>query len=165
MATISYVCIWQLVNYLNTVCLSKKKKLFKHWWWWQVIQENSSSEIEQVKLPFLVYVSREKKPSHPHHFKAGALNVLVRFFLSLVLWKAFSRDITQVWYSTYWIWNSVNSTLYEVFAKILILPLIHLTKTETNVTQISGVLLNEAREYSDQSEAALQICNKLFDCL
>ncbi|KAG4983757.1 hypothetical protein AAZX31_10G179000 [Glycine max] len=44
----------------------------------EVIQENSSSEIEQVKLPFLVYVSREKKPSHPHHFKAGALNVLYR---------------------------------------------------------------------------------------
>ncbi|XP_014510828.1 cellulose synthase-like protein G2 [Vigna radiata var. radiata] len=44
----------------------------------EVIQENSSSEIEQVKLPFLVYVSREKKPSHPHHFKAGALNSLYR---------------------------------------------------------------------------------------
>lgn len=44
----------------------------------EVIQENSSGEIEQVKLPLLVYVSREKKPSHPHHFKAGALNVLYR---------------------------------------------------------------------------------------
>ncbi|KAM3393809.1 cellulose synthase-like protein G2 isoform X1 [Capsicum galapagoense] len=30
------------------------------------------------KIPSLVYVSREKKPSHPHHFKAGALNVLLR---------------------------------------------------------------------------------------
>jgi hypothetical protein len=46
--------------------------------WWQVIQENSSGEIEQVKLPLLVYVSREKRPSHLHHFKAGALNALVR---------------------------------------------------------------------------------------
>ena len=53
--------------------------------WWQVIQENSSGEIEQVKLPLLVYVSREKKPSHPHHFKAGALNVLVRFSISISL--------------------------------------------------------------------------------
>lgn len=44
----------------------------------EVIQENSSGEIEQVKLPLLVYVSREKKASHPHHFKAGALNVLYR---------------------------------------------------------------------------------------
>ncbi|KAJ1383934.1 Nucleotide-diphospho-sugar transferase [Sesbania bispinosa] len=42
----------------------------------EVIQENSSSEIEQAQLPFLVYVSREKRPSHPHHFKAGALNAL-----------------------------------------------------------------------------------------
>nr|KYP60780.1 Cellulose synthase-like protein G2 [Cajanus cajan] len=44
----------------------------------EVIQENNSSEIEQLTLPFLAYVSREKKPSHPHHFKAGALNVLYR---------------------------------------------------------------------------------------
>ncbi|XP_061356803.1 cellulose synthase-like protein G2 [Gastrolobium bilobum] len=44
----------------------------------EVVQENTSSEIEQVKLPLLVYVSREKKPSHPHHFKAGALNALYR---------------------------------------------------------------------------------------
>ncbi|CBI23575.3 unnamed protein product, partial [Vitis vinifera] len=29
-------------------------------------------------MPILVYVSREKRPSHPHHFKAGALNVLLR---------------------------------------------------------------------------------------
>ncbi|XP_004495306.1 cellulose synthase-like protein E1 [Cicer arietinum] len=44
----------------------------------EVIEENGSGEIEQVKLPLLVYVSREKKPSHPHHFKAGALNALYR---------------------------------------------------------------------------------------
>ncbi|KAI3469709.1 hypothetical protein Pfo_026372 [Paulownia fortunei] len=29
-------------------------------------------------MPILVYVAREKRPSHPHHFKAGALNVLIR---------------------------------------------------------------------------------------
>ncbi|KAJ6356191.1 hypothetical protein OIU78_004323 [Salix suchowensis] len=34
--------------------------------------------IKQVKMPLLVYVSREKRPSHSHHFKAGALNVLLR---------------------------------------------------------------------------------------
>ncbi|KAK7278504.1 hypothetical protein RJT34_23534 [Clitoria ternatea] len=44
----------------------------------EVIHENSSGEIEQVELPSLVYVSREKKPSYPHHFKAGALNALYR---------------------------------------------------------------------------------------
>ncbi|XLU71388.1 hypothetical protein S245_030441 [Arachis hypogaea] len=44
----------------------------------EVIQEDSRDEIEPVNLPSLVYVSREKKPSHPHHFKAGALNALYR---------------------------------------------------------------------------------------
>ncbi|CAK9172317.1 unnamed protein product [Ilex paraguariensis] len=29
-------------------------------------------------LPHLVYISREKLPKHPHHFKAGAMNVLIR---------------------------------------------------------------------------------------
>ncbi|CAB4304641.1 unnamed protein product [Prunus armeniaca] len=29
-------------------------------------------------LPHLVYISREKRPKHPHHSKAGAMNVLTR---------------------------------------------------------------------------------------
>ncbi|RVX22238.1 Cellulose synthase-like protein G2 [Vitis vinifera] len=33
---------------------------------------------EEAEMPILVYVSREKTYSHPHHFKAGALNVLLR---------------------------------------------------------------------------------------
>ncbi|KAK7319743.1 hypothetical protein RJT34_04468 [Clitoria ternatea] len=44
----------------------------------EVMQENINNEVDNVKMPHLVYVSREKKPSHPHHFKAGALNVLLR---------------------------------------------------------------------------------------
>ncbi|KAL4567378.1 hypothetical protein LXL04_022961 [Taraxacum kok-saghyz] len=32
----------------------------------------------QREMPLLVYVSREKRPSHPHHFKAGSLNALLR---------------------------------------------------------------------------------------
>lgn len=43
----------------------------------EVMQENNI-DVDNVKLPLLVYVSREKKPSHPHHFKAGSLNVLLR---------------------------------------------------------------------------------------
>lgn len=46
-----------------------------------MIQDNSNEEApkdEANKMPLLVYVSREKRPSHPHHFKAGALNVLLR---------------------------------------------------------------------------------------
>lgn len=34
--------------------------------------------LEHVEMPHLVYVAREKKPSYPHHFKAGAINVLLR---------------------------------------------------------------------------------------
>ncbi|KAL9352973.1 hypothetical protein Peur_055653 [Populus x canadensis] len=47
----------------------------------EVIQDNSNEEApkdEANEMPLLVYVSREKRPSHPHHFKAGALNVLLR---------------------------------------------------------------------------------------
>ncbi|XP_044486351.1 cellulose synthase-like protein G2 [Mangifera indica] len=33
---------------------------------------------EQAKMPRLVYVSRERRPSFPHRFKAGALNTLLR---------------------------------------------------------------------------------------
>ncbi|KAJ0034372.1 hypothetical protein Pint_24639 [Pistacia integerrima] len=44
----------------------------------EVINEKGNEATEQVKMPLLVYVSREKRPSHAHHFKAGALNVLLR---------------------------------------------------------------------------------------
>ncbi|KAJ8641979.1 hypothetical protein MRB53_018673 [Persea americana] len=33
---------------------------------------------DHCKMPKLIYVSREKRPFHPHNFKAGALNVLLR---------------------------------------------------------------------------------------
>uniref|UniRef100_A0A5B6ZN97 Cellulose synthase-like protein H1 n=1 Tax=Davidia involucrata TaxID=16924 RepID=A0A5B6ZN97_DAVIN len=42
----------------------------------KVIWENK--EAESSGLPHLVYISREKRPKHPHHFKAGAMNVLTR---------------------------------------------------------------------------------------
>ncbi|CAJ1939154.1 unnamed protein product [Sphenostylis stenocarpa] len=44
----------------------------------EVIQESIIDDVDNVKMPLLVYVAREKKCSHPHHFKAGALNVLLR---------------------------------------------------------------------------------------
>ncbi|XP_051125361.1 cellulose synthase-like protein G3 [Andrographis paniculata] len=37
-----------------------------------------SPDSNQKGMPLLVYVAREKRPSHPHHFKAGAINVLLR---------------------------------------------------------------------------------------
>lgn len=36
------------------------------------------SNGEEDEMPWLFYVGREKRPSHHHHFKAGALNVLLR---------------------------------------------------------------------------------------
>ncbi|XP_065863130.1 cellulose synthase-like protein G2 [Euphorbia lathyris] len=41
----------------------------------EVIEGKSDNEVD---MPLLVYVSREKSSSTPHHFKAGALNVLLR---------------------------------------------------------------------------------------
>ncbi|XP_024019956.1 cellulose synthase-like protein G2 isoform X2 [Morus notabilis] len=40
------------------------------------VMRDSSNDTMHVRIPLLVYVSREKRPSYPHHFKAGALNVL-----------------------------------------------------------------------------------------
>ncbi|KAI8005268.1 Cellulose synthase-like protein G1 [Camellia lanceoleosa] len=47
----------------------------------EVIHDNTEDGVKnnyQTKMPLLVYVSREKRPSHPHRFKAGALNALLR---------------------------------------------------------------------------------------
>ncbi|KAM7503654.1 hypothetical protein LguiB_002558 [Lonicera macranthoides] len=33
---------------------------------------------KEVDVPSVVYISREKCPKHPHHFKAGAMNALTR---------------------------------------------------------------------------------------
>jgi len=41
------------------------------------MQETIIDDADNVKIPLFVYVSREEKPSHPHYFKAGALNVLL----------------------------------------------------------------------------------------
>ncbi|KAA8516928.1 hypothetical protein F0562_017254 [Nyssa sinensis] len=41
----------------------------------KVISENR--EAQTKGLPHLVYRSREKRPKHPHYFKAGAMNVLL----------------------------------------------------------------------------------------
>ncbi|KAH7522152.1 hypothetical protein FEM48_Zijuj07G0108000 [Ziziphus jujuba var. spinosa] len=40
--------------------------------------DSKAQVLEQPILPLLVYVSREKRPSQPQHFKAGALNALLR---------------------------------------------------------------------------------------
>ncbi|XP_019423863.1 PREDICTED: cellulose synthase-like protein G1 isoform X2 [Lupinus angustifolius] len=45
----------------------------------EVIQEDNNDDVDNVKMPLLVYVSREKRTTHHHHFKAGALNVLLQW--------------------------------------------------------------------------------------
>ncbi|THU68524.1 hypothetical protein C4D60_Mb08t04790 [Musa balbisiana] len=45
----------------------------------QVLLDTSKdTDIMGNALPNVIYVSREKRPTSPHHFKAGALNVLTR---------------------------------------------------------------------------------------
>ncbi|KAL3506070.1 hypothetical protein ACH5RR_031452 [Cinchona calisaya] len=41
-------------------------------------KDSGNSDPGKSEIPRVVYVSREKRPSHPHNFKAGALNVLLR---------------------------------------------------------------------------------------
>lgn len=40
-------------------------------------EHNKWDSEKDEEMPLLVYVAREKRPSHKHNFKAGALNVLV----------------------------------------------------------------------------------------
>ncbi|XP_061970026.1 cellulose synthase-like protein B4 isoform X2 [Populus nigra] len=40
----------------------------------KVVWENKAGISDE--LPHLIYISREKRPKHPHHYKAGAMNVL-----------------------------------------------------------------------------------------
>ncbi|KAK6138733.1 hypothetical protein DH2020_027526 [Rehmannia glutinosa] len=44
----------------------------------EVMNDSDAKDSDKEEMPVLVYVAREKRPSHPHHFKAGALNVLIR---------------------------------------------------------------------------------------
>ncbi|CAM0879745.1 unnamed protein product [Alopecurus aequalis] len=41
-------------------------------------EHDGSDREDEDAMPLLVYVSREKRAAWPHHFKAGALNVLLR---------------------------------------------------------------------------------------
>lgn len=43
-----------------------------------LLEKGEDRDIQGNDLPGLIYVSREKRPGIPHHYKAGALNVLLR---------------------------------------------------------------------------------------
>ena len=42
-----------------------------------MLESGKDMDITGHTMPNFVYVSRGKSPASPHHFKAGALNVLV----------------------------------------------------------------------------------------
>ncbi|RID66854.1 hypothetical protein BRARA_D01968 [Brassica rapa] len=44
----------------------------------KVVWENKGGVGDEKELPHFVYVSREKRPNYLHHYKAGAMNFLVR---------------------------------------------------------------------------------------
>ncbi|RAL54529.1 hypothetical protein DM860_001657 [Cuscuta australis] len=44
----------------------------------EVMRDENEDSSGLREMPLLVYVAREKRPGHPHHFKGGALNVLFR---------------------------------------------------------------------------------------
>ncbi|KAF6163725.1 hypothetical protein GIB67_036185 [Kingdonia uniflora] len=41
-------------------------------------RDSNAVDADGCALPTLVYLSREKRPNHPHNFKAGAMNALLR---------------------------------------------------------------------------------------
>ncbi|KAG2390739.1 Cellulose synthase-like protein [Vigna angularis] len=41
-------------------------------------RDRNSVDEDGFELPTVVYMAREKRPNHPHHFKAGAVNALIR---------------------------------------------------------------------------------------
>ncbi|CAI9117357.1 OLC1v1018734C1 [Oldenlandia corymbosa var. corymbosa] len=43
-----------------------------------LLESNKDKDVTGHPMPNLVYVSREKRRTSPHHFKAGALNTLIR---------------------------------------------------------------------------------------
>ncbi|CAH2065651.1 unnamed protein product [Thlaspi arvense] len=44
----------------------------------KVLWENKDGVGDEKEVPHLVYISREKRPNYFHHYKAGAMNFLVR---------------------------------------------------------------------------------------
>jgi cellulose synthase/poly-beta-1,6-N-acetylglucosamine synthase-like glycosyltransferase len=65
-------------------CLDEEREIFKRWSDDFTRQDHPTiievllDSTKYMNMPNLVYVSREKCSAVPHHFKAGALNVLLR---------------------------------------------------------------------------------------
>ncbi|XP_057440990.1 cellulose synthase-like protein E6 [Lotus japonicus] len=41
-------------------------------------KDTNAVDEDGIQLPTMVYIAREKRPNYPHHFKAGAMNALIR---------------------------------------------------------------------------------------
>ncbi|KAL7210020.1 hypothetical protein ACSBR1_031569 [Camellia fascicularis] len=64
----------------------------------EVIHDNGKDGEDnngQTKLPLVVYVSREKRPSQPHNFKAGALNALISQSLAFVQYPQIFYNVSK----------------------------------------------------------------------
>ncbi|XP_028771555.1 cellulose synthase-like protein E6 isoform X1 [Neltuma alba] len=46
-------------------------------------RDTNAIDDDGFQLPTLVYMAREKRPNFPHHFKAGAMNALIRVSLEI----------------------------------------------------------------------------------
>ena len=61
------------------------KKIYSINAWRTISTKGDGVGDDEEEIPALVYVAREKRRAWPHHFKAGALNALVRACLRLFL--------------------------------------------------------------------------------
>lgn len=76
----------------------------------KVIHENKEGVSDGV--PHLIYISREKRPKHPHNYKAGAMNVLViNFSISLISSIVVASIVSPFW-------SKVSNYLYYVQTRI-----------------------------------------------
>lgn len=88
-------------------------------------------------MPLLVYVSREKRPSYPHHFKAGALNALVCSVVPVL------QSLCCVKISYYHIYIYINRPLHAFFFPPHLLTLeMFWFRQSTLQLRVSGIMSN-----------------------
>nr|GMD37838.1 cellulose synthase-like protein H1 [Ipomoea batatas] len=75
----------------------------------KVIWENKGSVDNGDGVPHLVYISREKRPKHPHHYKAGALNVLIPIFRNSL---EAAKEVASCGYESGTAWGEEVGLLY-----------------------------------------------------
>ncbi|KDP39304.1 hypothetical protein JCGZ_01061 [Jatropha curcas] len=68
-------------------------------------KDTNATDVDGFTLPTLVYLAREKKAQYPHHFKAGAMNALIRVSSNISNGKIilnldcdmYSNDSLSIW--------------------------------------------------------------------